>query len=123
MDTPTFQELLTSQDARDKVECFFTEEGKGTHWMNKGGILCRFMPGFLSQTPFAIWQGWLIEAAPPPEPRVFKHVEYRNVYNDGIMSARHPSRQAADAARCPDYLTRLACVRVEITATEGQFDD
>ena len=124
MTTPTFQELLTSQEARDRVECFFTEEGKGTHWMNKAGILCRFLPGFISRTPFAIWQGWLTEAASPPEPRVFKRVEYRPVLKGEGLN--HPSvfqtkEEAENFGKIVGGM--IACVRVEITATEGQFDD
>jgi hypothetical protein len=125
MTTPTFQGLLTSQDARDRVEKFYLDPFKGNFWMCDQGYLHRMGDSSqrTSKHPLAIWQGYLQEAAPPPKPRVFKRVEYANVYDDGIMSARHPSRQAADVARRPDYRTRLACVRVEITAIEGQWDD
>ena len=126
MTQPTFQELLTSQEARDRASQFRPVEGNGTHWMTPNGSIwcCKDGSGtFTDPTRLAIWQGYLQEAAPPPEPMVFKLVEYANVYDDGIMSARHPSRQAADVARRPDYRDRLACVRVEITAIEGQFDD
>lgn len=119
MTPPTFQELLTSQEARDRANTFTPVEGNGTHFMAHTGTIMSFerkaYHGFK-----AIWQGYLQEAAPPPEPRVFKAVRYFNVYGDGIWELGHSSSDHAKGDASED---RLACVRVEITAIEGQFDD
>ena len=120
MTQPTFQELLTSQEARDKVIRFVPQRGMGSHYMLPSGTLMNLtMPEYHEAT--AVWQGYLQEAAPPPEPRVFSKALYFNVYDDdGIFEEGHLTRNSAD-----EYQSefRLACVRVEIQATEGQFDD
>ena len=116
MTQPTFQELLTSQEARDSVVQFRTDKAHGSHWMTQGGVIWPIK----HDGENAVWQGWLTEAAPPPEPRVFKAVRYFNVCEDGIWELGHSS---SDHAKGDASEGRLACVRVEITATEGQFDD
>lgn len=121
-DTPTFQELLTSQEARDRATTFKPADGNGSHWMTVYGHICN-----TNQYPFtdqmAIWQGWLTDCAPPPEPRVFKRVEYRPVLKvEGVY--RHGFETKDEAQQCGKVLGGMvACVRVEITATEGVFDD
>ena len=94
MTNPTFQELLTSQDARDRVELFHHNPEKCSHWMTKYGHLYRAREN--SACAEAVWQGYLQEAAPPPEPRVFKRVEYRNVYTNGRLGEPVLSRYEAD---------------------------
>ena len=94
-DNPTFQELLTSQEARESADWFHPRVGNGTFWMNRHGDIFALNPD-LDMVRSAIWQGWLTEAAPPPEPRVFKRVEYRNVYADGRLGEPALSRYEAD---------------------------
>jgi hypothetical protein len=122
MTQPIFQELLTCQKARDKVACFRPVRGKGTHWLTTDGSIISYQ-NYHSGLNIAIWQGYLQEAAPPPEPRVFKRVEYRNIYKvEGIGNATFATRH--DAALCGDMNGGcVGRVRVEITATEGQYDD
>ena len=122
MTPPTFQELLTSQEARDRAEYFSPQEGKGTHWMCKAGAIFECSPPY-STLP-AVWQGWLTDCAPPPEPRVFKRVEYRPVFKGEGLN--HPSvfqtkEEAENFGKIVGGM--IACVRVEITAIEGQYDD
>jgi|GEM_PF-3345852 len=119
MTPPTFQELLTSQEARENANWFHPRVGGGTFWMNRYGDIFALNPD-LDTTRSAIWQGYIQEAAPPPEPRVFKVVRYFNVYEDGIWELGHFSSDHAEGDASPD---RIACVRVEITAIEGQYDD
>jgi hypothetical protein len=118
MTTPTFQELLTSQEARDRVEKFYPDKAHGSHWMSTSGLI--YPSGKHPTGVPAIWQGWLTDCAPPPKPRVFKAVRYFNVYGDGIWELGHSSSDHAKGDASED---RLACVRVEITAIEGQYDD
>lgn len=122
MTNPTFQELLTSQEARERAAPFKPVEGNGTHFMTLAGTIMNFekraIHGFK-----AVWQGYIQEVAPPPEPRVFKRTVYFNVYDyDGVSPFARMSRQQADQC-CDKEGDRLACVRVEVTATEGQYDD
>jgi hypothetical protein len=124
MTQPTFQELLTSQEARDRSNWFHPREGGGSHWMNRYGDIFSLNTTDLDIVRQAIWQGWLTEAAPPPEPRVFKRVEYRPVLKGEGLN--HPSvfqtkEEAENFGKIVGGM--IACVRVEITATEGQFDD
>lgn len=122
MTQPIFQELLTSQEARDRVEPFHPRVNGGPYWMNRLGSILKFNEEDVNLK--AIWQGWLTEAEPPPEPRVFKSVGYFNVFEgSGFSHVAYYDRQAADFASKEAQSKRLACVRVEITATEGQFDD
>ena len=128
MTQPTFQELLTSQEARDRAARFQPVKGNGSHFMCHAGRLYPWDTQFQMWPEGyknAVWQGWLTDCAPPPEPRVFKRVEYRNVYEEGIDITPCLSRAKADGLfnHLSPRRTRLACVRVEITATEGQFDD
>ena len=120
MTTPTFQELLTSQEARDRADIIYLRRGNGNFCMTQRGEIVLVETSITLNLP-AVWQGYLQEAAPPPEPRVFSKALYFNVYDDdGIFEEGHLTRNSAD-----EYQSefRLACVRVEITATEGQFDD
>ena len=122
MTQPTFQELLTSQEARSQANKFTPAEGKGSHWMSIHGVLSP--TGKDPTHSMAIWQGWLTDCAPPPEPRVFKGVGYFNVLEgSGFSRIAYYDRQAADFASKEAQSKRLACVRVEITAIEGQWDD
>ena len=123
MTQPTFQELLTSQEARDRAVRFQPVKGNGSHFMCHAGRLYPWDTQFQMWPEGyknAVWQGWITDCAPPPEPRVFKRVEYRNVYDTGVCENSHSAKIYAD--RSASY-GRLACVRVEITAPEGQFDD
>ena len=94
MTQPTFQELLTSQEARDRAELFWPDDEHKGHWMNLYGKICE--SGKNPVTQMAIWQGYLQEAAPPPEPRVFREVRYRNVYPSGICAVLYQKREHAD---------------------------
>jgi hypothetical protein len=123
MTTPTFRELLTSQEARDRAEKIHLVPGNGDTWLCQQGYLHR--EGDSSQRTtkraIAVWQGYIQESAPPPKPKTHYATAYFNVYeDDGNFSRGHPSRQLADESQTDD---RIACVRVEITATEGQYDD
>lgn len=118
MTPPTFQELLTSQEARESASWFYPRVGGGSHWINRVGQILPFESG--DTVHQAIWQGYLQEAAPPPEPRVFRKALYFNVYDDGIFEEGHPTNALAKEHRSEDC---IACVRVEIAATEGQWDD
>ena len=122
MTTPTFQELLTSQDARDRAELFHHNPEKCSHWMTKYGHL--YQAGENPACAEAVWQGYLQEAAPPPAPRVFKDVRHINYFDgSGFYPTLYYDRKAADhAATYHNGGKRLACVRVEITAIEGQYD-
>lgn len=122
MTPPTFQELLTSQEARQNASWFYPRVGGGSHWINRVGQILPFESG--DTVHQAIWQGYLQEAAPPPEPRVFKRVEYRPVFKGEGLN--HPSvfqtkEEAENFGKIVGGM--IACVRVEITATEGQWDD
>ena len=123
MTQPTFQELLTSQEARESANWFHPRVGNGTFWMNRYGDIFALNPD-LDIVRSAIWQGYLQEVAPPPKPRVFKGAVYLNLLDgQGFSKIAYYDRKAADFAAKETQSKRLACVRVEITATEGQFDD
>lgn len=116
---PTFQELLTSQEARDSVVQFRTDKAHGSHWMTQGGVIWPIK----HDGENAVWQGWLTEAAPPPEPRVFKAVRYFNAYKvEGIGEAAFATKDEAELCGKMNGGC-VGRVRVEITATEGQWDD
>lgn len=119
MTQPTFQELLTSQEARDSVVQFRTDKAHGSHWMTQGGVIWPIK----HDGENAVWQGWLTEAAPPPEPRVFYRVEYRPVFKvEGLYFGGFATKSEAQAfGKAAGGM--VACVRVEITAVEGQYDD
>lgn len=123
MTQPTFEQLLASQEARDKVKQFRPDKAHGSHWMTPGGVIWPIK----HDGDNAIWQGWLTDCEPPPEPRVFREVVYFNFHTEkNLDRVAYHERKSADfaAAKYSNLFgERLACVRVEITATEGQFDD
>jgi hypothetical protein len=57
---PTFQELLTSQEARRKAKLFNHNPDKCSHWMSQSGKI--YPSEHNPEGPYAIWQGWLQEA-------------------------------------------------------------
>ena len=121
MTNPTFQELLTSQEARSRANKFTPIEGKGTHWLSLHGVLTP--TGKDPTHSMAIWQGWLTDCAPPPEPRVFKEVRYVNIYKvEDVGNLLFATKDEAELCGRMNGGC-IARVRVEITATEGQFDD
>ena len=121
MTQPTFQELLTSQEARERAAPFKPVEGNGTHFMTLTGTIMNFekraIHGFK-----AVWQGWLQEAAPPPEPRVFRAVAYFNFDSDGMQRYGFRTRGDADQSLLGTD-KRVACKRFDLEAIEGVFDD
>lgn len=121
MTQPTFQELLTSQEVRNMISWFYPRVNGGPYWMNRLGSILKFNEDDVTRQ--AIWQGYLQEAAPPPEPRVFYRVEYRPVFKvEGLYFGGFATKSEAQAfGKAAGGM--VACVRVEITATEGQFDD
>ena len=122
MTPPTFQELLTSQEARDKIPSKWVKAGEGDFYLTALGSLMKVSPKEHEFITHCIWQGWLTDCAPPPEPRVFKRVMYFNVYENNVGLTSFHSRKDADYHN-NHARDRLACVRVEITAIEGVFDD